>query len=128
MNKSFKLKKEVIPQNILDPVRKASSPPAKSSALDAFKNRKKIGASATRVPKNDDNDDVKSTASNLVQPGLRRMRTGVCKTEDAILSNMKSCGLKRQPTKRMKEVISTFKVKLTKDKKDGSKKINQYVI
>lgn len=77
----------------------------------------------TKDENNDDNKSIMSGNSNQ-QPGLRRMRTGVSKTEDLILNNMKSTGFKRQPTKRTKDVLSTFKVKLTKDKKDGSKKIN----
>jgi serine/threonine protein kinase len=65
----------------------------------------------------------------MEQPGFRRMRTGIFKTEDALLNNMSSTGFKRQPTKRTKAVLSTNKLKLTKDKKEGGKKkVNQYVL
>lgn len=80
--------------------------------------------------KEDDLVSERSTLTNNVNPGFRRMKTNVLsKTEDEILNNMKSTGLKRQPTKRTKPVLSTNKLKLTKDKKDkDKKKINQYIL
>lgn len=46
--------------------------------------------------KDDDLTSERSTLINNANPGFRRMRTNVqSKTEDEILNNMKSTGLKR---------------------------------
>lgn len=82
-----------------------------------------------------DSNEEKTSNSNEIKTiipqastGFRRMRT-MSKADDELLNNMSSTLFKRQATKRTKAVLSTNKLKLTKDKKDGGKKkVNQYTL
>lgn len=115
-------------------------------AHEAFKNRSRIFGNEKQdikilqptkqepkdnePPKQKENDfEVISQTTQKEELGFRRMRTGIFRTEDALLNNMSSTGFKRQPTKRTKAVLSTNRLKLTKDKNDGGKKkVNQYIL